>query len=858
VRSFGAALSHVVPVWSAHLGIESPINPVPVASVVVAEVVVRVLAQVAGSRGVLVVLEDLHWADPETLLVLRYAIDHLEGHPVGVLMTGRPTEHGLWRELCDALERAGRTVVLEALDVTAITEMAEACLEVDQLPHELVAALLRDCDGVPLFVEDLLHVWQRGGALVVDADGEVVIRAPLATAISESFAGDVRRRVESLGQFGYPVLAAMAMGGLRLDTAELAGVVGAVTSEVIDVQRAAVGQHLLESPSGPFRHALTREAIRTAMPSGVRHDLAARLLKVLGERPELPGERIAELAELAGQNAVAVRALVAVGRAHLRRGGDDTGLQQLRRAVDIAQGPEDRATAECALAEGALWAGRVDEAEASAESLSVTLRSLHADGGRRGSARLLAARAAAGAGRWQAASDHLQAAQALAHSVGRVGLAAEVDIVAASIAIGRGTFDDALRYARAALAAAERADDPPVACEALEVAGRVARSTDAGEARMHFDELLARAERAGLDYWITRGLYQLGTLDLFETLSTDRLERARAGALRTGAMAMVAELDLELSAAYEGQFKVQLSREAALRCAEVADLLGLPPLAAAAHVFVAVNHAKTGDRRAVEASARDAMRRSDSSEVLGSVWGDCRAYASLAREDRVRALADLEAAAAVFSHEVPTIPRPSLALRALLAAVSDTDLPDPPWGATAQLCLARGMLHLRDAVRAGRAGRREDANQMFEEGMRTLRTAPWHRRLYVRLVAEAAITDKWGEPLTWLADCERYFGESGNQRLAVACRTLQRRAGVRVARPGPAGVVPTRLRRAGVTGREAELLDLLAAGESNSHIAERLALSRRTVEHHVASLLRKLGCCSRAELIAYAHREEPE
>jgi DNA-binding CsgD family transcriptional regulator len=188
--------------------------------------------------------------------------------------------------------------------------------------------------------------------------------------------------------------------------------------------------------------------------------------------------------------------------------------------------------------------------------------------------------------------------------------------------------------------------------------------------------------------------------------------------------------------------------------------------------------------------------------------------------------------------------------------VSDTDLPDPNWGATAQLCLARGMLHLRDAVRVGRAGCAEDALRAFEEGVRALGTAPWHRRLYVRLVAEAAITDGWGEPLAWLADCERFFGESGNPRLAAACRTLRRRTGARVARPGPASRIPTRLRRAGVTEREAELLELLAAGRSNSQIAGRLALSRRTVEHHVASLLRKLGCATRAELIAYAHREE--
>ena len=57
----------------------------------------------------------------------------------------------------------------------------------------------------------------------------------------------------------------------------------------------------------------------------------------------------------------------------------------------------------------------------------------------------------------------------------------------------------------------------------------------------------------------------------------------------------------------------------------------------------------------------------------------------------------------------------------------------------------------------------------------------------------------------------------------------------------------TRAHPAGLTSRQAEVLDLLREGLSDAEIAERLVLSRRTVEHHVAAILAKLGVGSRRE-----------
>ena len=92
------------------------------------------------------------------------------------------------------------------------------------------------------------------------------------------------------------------------------------------------------------------------------------------------------------------------------------------------------------------------------------------------------------------------------------------------------------------------------------------------------------------------------------------------------------------------------------------------------------------------------------------------------------------------------------------------------------------------------------------------------------------------------------FEDLGAGRDADAAAALLRRLGVKAARAGPKGV-------GALTKREREVLGLLAKGLSNPEIAERLYISRKTVEHHVARVLSKLQVRGRAEAAAHAARE---
>jgi DNA-binding CsgD family transcriptional regulator len=165
----------------------------------------------------------------------------------------------------------------------------------------------------------------------------------------------------------------------------------------------------------------------------------------------------------------------------------------------------------------------------------------------------------------------------------------------------------------------------------------------------------------------------------------------------------------------------------------------------------------------------------------------------------------------------------------------------------------RQFVLLAGAVLLGRSGHPAEAMAKFTEAQQAAAIYPMARNLGLRLVAEPAYLDGWGDPHMWLGAAEDYFHETDVPAVARACRALLRRIGAPVRqRRTNIHRVPSRLRLLGVTIREYEVLELLTLHLGNKDIGGRLHISPRTVEKHVASLMAKTSQPNRTALVKYA------
>ncbi len=339
------------------------------------ELLLGMLHRIAERTAVLLVVEDLHWADQSTRDLLGFLVRNLSTG-VALVLTCRSDEprpgHPLGSFLAE-LSRGGRAERLELgrLGRRELAELVAGILGEPPSPG-LAREILARSEGNPFFAEELLAARREG--------------TRLPTALRDLLLA----RVDALPEPAQRVLAAAAVAGSRVDHELLAAATGQDDGELVPLLREAVDRHLLAVDEGSggyvFRHALVQEAVYGELLPAQREPLHAAYARALDHRIECrdvdsgtsAGGTAVELAQLAyhwqgaGDQGQALPTLVRAGRAAELAAAPAEALEHYQRALELwdkvpgaaADSPLDQVAVLDRAAQVADYAGRCELAAA--------------------------------------------------------------------------------------------------------------------------------------------------------------------------------------------------------------------------------------------------------------------------------------------------------------------------------------------------------------------------------------------------------------------------------------------------------------------------------------------------------------
>jgi predicted ATPase len=341
----------------------------PLAPTRLFELLLGVLHRLAQRGPVLLVVEDLHWADQSTRDLLGFLVRNLRGG-VALVMTYRSDElhrrHPL-RPFLAELDRTGRAERLELarLGRRELAELLAGILDGPVAPA-LVGEILARSEGNPFFAEELLAAHLEG------------------TVLPSALRDLVLARVEALSEPAQRVLEAAAVAGAHVDHELLAAVVGQDADQLVWLLREAVTHYVLvvDEASGAyvFRHALVQEAVYDDLLPVQRAPMHAAYARALERRIERRGDPDRITAVERGQLAYhwyaahdrgrALLASVRAGQAAEAASAPAEALEHYERALELcdeapdaaARSPLDRVSLLQRAAEAASQAGWYDRA----------------------------------------------------------------------------------------------------------------------------------------------------------------------------------------------------------------------------------------------------------------------------------------------------------------------------------------------------------------------------------------------------------------------------------------------------------------------------------------------------------------
>ncbi|WBQ07727.1 ATP-binding protein [Kribbella sp. CA-293567] len=817
--------------------------------------VFRAIRELLAAAGpALLVVEDLHWADDGSRQLLRFLMTDPPEN-LSILVTYRredlPSGPPLGAAYRPPVGLPSAVLTLQPLDLPGVRSLSAGILGVEAIGADLAALLYERTAGIPAVIEEAVRT------LPHPVDGSTARRALEHVEVPALLRDAMAERLSSLQEEAREVSYATAALGIPA-ASELLGRVTELPERAVDaaLTSALAAGVLRDSGDGryDFRHALGRQAVYDSLPGPHRQSLHRRIAETLAETVPLPLLQLAEHSRLAGRRQDWRQYGEAAADRATELGDASTATRLLQRLLaepDHSTETADRLAAKL---------GNVAYTGLDQQDPMDTLQRLQTDQrlspAVRGEVRLYAGlmlvRAAGGI-----SEGRREIERAIADLGDRPDLEAKAVSVLAQCWLGTASVDENRRWALRAEEFLHRSTDPVVVAslranllgtwlhmgspEALQEIARLPLASGSGAEQRH----LARTHCNLADACMSIGHYTKAAEYLRSglQLATDCgapfvVSTARSTQVRvdwfTGDWAGLDDRAVQLLDEYRDLFP--LTSELSLVLASLAVARGEW---AEAESYLAA----TGIDQPTEAIAQIALAGLG---LLG--WMQLtRGEISAALTSVNRGL-DLLRRKQVWTWAGELTPA---AVAVLLADGRDDEvrkllgeLDDCTSGLEAPL--ARVALHCGRAQLAESDGDYLTAAGLYGEVAVQYEALP--APYFAALAAERAVhcrlaldEPEAAEELTALAET---FDRIGASRDAARCRHELRHHGV---------AAPSRRGRRGygaeLSPREQEVARLLGRGHTNREIADVLFLSPRTVEQHVAKVLRKLNATSRTDLL---------
>lgn len=820
---------------------------------------VRALLELlARERPCVLILDDMHWADEASLELVAHLLRRPPQAPALMLLAFRPPQAP--PRLIAPIERAEREGSCERIEVSPLTREEADGLLGPGIDRESRDRLYRAAGGNPFYLEQLARTPLR-----------IAEVADVPRAVRESIAGEVA----SLPARAQAVLRGASVVGDPFTPALAAAAADVEHAEALEALDQMVSLDLVRSTESPldlrFRHPIVRAALYESTPPAARvaaHARVAAALAARGSSPVVLAPHIERSSDVGDLDAVA--ALTAAGHACAPR-APAAAARWFAAALRLLPEEQSQRRPEL-LVPLARALGSSGQLEASREALQEVLRLLPPElGAIRGQVIAFMSLISHLLGRHGEARENLIAALGERGDDPASPEAAALEAELAADCFFLGEWTQMNTWAARASGLADAAGDPRT--QATATALLALSCYELGrpvEAREHVAEAKAIIDGLSDDELALRidACHWLGwcehLLDHYDD-SVRHMERGVAISRRTGQGHVLAPMTIGLVIANTWQGELERAWAHAEEAVEIAHLSGSDQLMAWAQTMRCWVAGRRGDLELAVAAGEEALRVSERVirgpyTVVASCWladaliergapqravdvllaaidgpelpGVEPAFRSCIYEvltrgelarDRVERAGDWAARAADAVRGLGLPGRESFALRAL----AEVELASGRPAAAAELALAA-------AEKAGASYRVDSARSRLLAG-RSFAAAGDRRRA-----------------LAELRRARRALDECGARRYREQAVRELRRLGEHVGAGGVRGAGDSGL--AGLSAREREVADLVCDRLTNREIAERLVISEKTVERHLARIFQKLDVHSRVEVARTVER----